>query len=136
MQIHTHVHSHGDQPHEHVHVHVGEKHNHIHRMFKLGRRPFAVGLVHGLAGSAALTLLVLTKIPSIALGLVYMAVFGFGSIGGMLIMSSVISVPFILTARRFEAINGLIRLCAGVFSVAFGLLIAWELVHRFLKPGW
>ena len=64
-----------------------------------------------------------TKIPSIALGLVYMAVFGMGSIGGMLIMSAVISVPFVLTARRFEAINGVIRLCAGVFSLAFGLMI-------------
>jgi len=104
-------------------------------MLKLGRRPFAVGLVHGFAGSAALTLLVLTKIPSIALGLLYMAVFGVGSIGGMLIMSAVISVPFVLTARRFEAINGVIRFCAGVFSVAFGLLIAWELAHQFFKTS-
>jgi ABC-type nickel/cobalt efflux system permease component RcnA len=135
VQIHTHVHEHGHRPHEHVHVHLGEEHNHTHRMFKLGRRPFAVGLVHGFAGSAALTLLVLTKIPSIALGLVYMAVFGIGSIGGMLIMSAVISLPFVLTARRFETINGMIRLCAGVFSLAFGLMIAWELLHQFWKTG-
>ncbi len=130
VQIHTHVHEHGDQPHEHVHVHLGDEHDHMHRMFKFGRRPFAIGLVHGFAGSAALTLLVLTRIPSIALGLVYMTVFGLGSIGGMLIMSAVISVPFVLTARRFEAINGVIRLCAGLFSLAFGLMIAWELIHR------
>jgi len=135
VQIHTHVHEHGHGPHEHVHVHLGEEHNHMHRLFRLGRRPFAVGLVHGLAGSAALTLLVLTKIPSIALGLVYMAVFGAGSIGGMLLMSSMISVPFVLTARRFQTINGAIRLCAGVFSVAFGLLIAWELLHQFWNTG-
>jgi ABC-type nickel/cobalt efflux system permease component RcnA len=135
VQIHTHVHEHGHQPHEHVHVHLGDEHNHMHRMFKLGRRPFAVGLVHGFAGSAALTLLVLTRIPSIALGLVYMAVFGIGSIGGMLIMSAVISVPFVLTARRFEAINGVIRLCAGLFSLAFGLMIAWELLRHFWKSS-
>ena len=135
VQIHTHVHEHGHRPHEHVHVHLGEEHDHVHRMFKLGRRPFAVGLVHGFAGSAALTLLVLTKIPSIALGLVYMAVFGIGSIGGMLIMSAVISLPFVLTARRFEALNGVIRLCAGVFSLAFGLMIAWELLHHFWNSG-
>jgi sulfite exporter TauE/SafE len=135
VQIHTHIHKHGDQPHEHVHVHLGDEHNHMHRMFKIGRRPFAVGLVHGFAGSAALTLLVLTRIPSIALGLVYMSVFGLGSIGGMLIMSAVISVPFVLTARRFEAINGVIRLCAGLFSLAFGLMIAWELIHRIWKSG-
>lgn len=135
VQIHKHVHEHGHKPHEHVHIHVGEEHNHIHRLFKLGRRPFAVGLVHGFAGSAALTLLVLTKVPSIALGLIWLGVFGFGSIGGMLIMSAVISVPFILTARRFEAINGAIRLCAGLFSLGFGLMIAWELLQRFWKPG-
>jgi ABC-type nickel/cobalt efflux system permease component RcnA len=131
VQIHTHVHRHGRQPHEHVHVHLGDEHNHMHRIFKLGRRPFAVGLVHGFAGSAALTLLVLTKIPSIALGLVWLAIFGLGSIGGMLIMSAVISLPFILTAHRFKAINSLIRLGAGLFSLLFGLMIAWELLHRF-----
>lgn len=135
VQVHTHVHDHGDQPHAHVHVHVGDEHNHMHRMFKLGRRPFAVGLVHGFAGSAALTLLVLAQIPSVALGLVYMAVFGIGSIGGMLIMSALISLPFVLTARRFEAINAVIRLCAGLFSLAFGLMIAWELLHEVWKTN-
>jgi ABC-type nickel/cobalt efflux system permease component RcnA len=135
VQIHTHVHEHGHRPHEHVHVHLSKEHDHVHRMFRLGRRPFAVGLVHGFAGSAALTLLVLTKIPSIALGLVYMAVFGIGSIGGMLIMSAVISLPFVLTARRFETINGMIRLCAGVFSLAFGLMIAWELLNHVWKTA-
>lgn len=135
VQVHTHVHQHGDQPHAHVHVHVSDEHNHIHRMFKLGRRPFAVGLVHGFAGSAALTLLVLAQIPSVALGLVYMAVFGIGSIGGMLIMSALISLPFVLTARRFEAINATIRLCAGLFSLAFGLMIVWELLHEVWKTN-
>lgn len=133
VEIHTHVHEHGDQPHAHVHIHVGEEHDHMHRMFKLGRRPFAVGLVHGFAGSAALTLLVLTRIPSVALGLVYMVVFGIGSIGGMLIMSAMISVPFVLTARRFAAVNGGIRLCAGLFSILFGLMIAWDLAQEVWK---
>ena len=133
VEIHTHVHEHGDQPHTHVHMHVGEEHDHMHRMFKLGRRPFAVGLVHGFAGSAALTLLVLTRIPSVALGLVYMVVFGIGSIGGMLLMSAMISVPFVLTARRFAAVNGGIRLCAGLFSILFGLMIAWDLAQEVWK---
>jgi len=53
----------------------------------------------------------------------------------MLIMSAGISLPFVLTARRFETINGVIRLCAGVFSLAFGLMIAWELLHHSLKTG-
>ncbi len=133
VQIHTHIHEHGAEPHAHVHVHTGDEHDHNHRMFKLGRKPFAVGLVHGFAGSAALTLLVLTQIPSITLGLVYMAVFGIGSIGGMLVMSALVSVPFVLTARRFETINGAIRLCAGLFSLLFGMILAWKLLRDILK---
>jgi sulfite exporter TauE/SafE len=133
VQIHRHVHQHGDQPHQHLHLHVGDENDHRHRILKLGRRPFAVGLVHGFAGSAAVTLLVLTKVPSIALGLLYMAVFGIGSIGGMLIMSAVISVPFVFTARRFATINGAIRFCAGLFSLAFGVMIAVELLHELWK---
>jgi len=135
VQIHRHLHEHGAEPHQHVHVHVGEEHDHGHRIFKLGRRPFAVGLVHGLAGSAAVTVLALAKVPSIVLGLIYMGVFGIGSIGGMLIMSAAISMPFFLTARRFKTINGVIRLCAGLFSLAFGLMIAWELLHDLWKAS-
>jgi high-affinity nickel permease len=129
VQIHTHTHQHGDEPHAHVHIHLGDEHDHRHSLFKIGRRPFVVGLVHGFAGSAVLTLAVLAKIPSISLGLIYLAVFGLGSIGGMLLMSAAISVPFILTAHRYEMINGAIRLCAGVLSVGFGLMIAWELLQ-------
>ena len=59
--------------------------------------------MHGLAGSAALTLLVLTQVESAALGLLYLAVFGLGSIFGMLLMSGLIGLPFALSARRSPA---------------------------------
>lgn len=87
-------------------------------------------MVHGVAGSAALTLAVLTTIPSVALGLVYIVVFGIGSIGGMLLMSAMIGLPFAVTARRFAAVNGGIRLFAGLFSILFGLFLAWNLIHE------
>jgi ABC-type nickel/cobalt efflux system permease component RcnA len=134
-QIHTHTHSHDGtaSPHKHVHIHHGHDHHHSHRLFRLGRRPFLVGLVHGLAGSAAATAAVLATIPSVALGLAWIAVFGIGSIGGMLLMSAMIGLPFTLTARRFSIINGSIRLLAGLFSVLFGLMLAWELIHEILQ---
>ena len=72
---------------------------------------------------------------SIALGLVYIAVFGIGSIGGMLLMSAMIGLPFAVTARRFSILNGGIRLFAGLFSVLFGLTIGWELLHKILKAS-
>lgn len=133
-QVHTHTHSHEDRaPHTHVHLHAHEQHDHKHRLFRMGRKPFLVGLVHGVAGSAALTLAVLTTIPSVALGLLYITVFGIGSIGGMLLMSAMIGLPFAVTARRFAVVNGGIRLFAGVFSVLFGLMLAWNLLSDLWK---
>jgi len=133
-QVHTHTHSHEDRaPHTHVHLHAHEQHDHKHRLFRMGRKPFLVGLVHGVAGSAALTLAVLTTIPSVALGLLYITVFGIGSIGGMLLMSAMIGLPFAVTARRFSVVNGGIRLFAGVFSVLFGLMLAWNLLGGLWK---
>jgi ABC-type nickel/cobalt efflux system permease component RcnA len=133
-QIHTHAHSHQDGvAHTHIHLHARDEHAHRHRLFRVGRRPFVVGLVHGVAGSAALTLAVLTTIPSTALGLVYITVFGIGSIGGMLLMSAMIGLPFAVTARRFSIVNGGIRLFAGLFSILFGLMLARNLLHEIWK---
>jgi len=128
LRIHTHTHAHDESsPHTHLHIHLEEEHVHQHRFFKIGKRPFVVGMVHGVAGSAALTLLVLSTIPSVALGLLYIGVFGIGSIGGMLLMSALIGLPFALTARRYEFLNGGIRLVAGAFSILYGLVLAWKL---------
>jgi high-affinity nickel-transport protein len=83
-------------------------------------------MVHGLAGSAALVLLVLTTIPSVLGGLLYILAFGLGSIAGMLVMSSLVSVPFVFSARR-GGLNQGIRVAAGLFSVVFGLFLAWRI---------
>jgi sulfite exporter TauE/SafE len=128
LRIHSHTHSHDESsPHTHLHIHLEEEHVHQHRFLKVGKRPFVVGMVHGVAGSAALTLLVLSTIPSVALGLLYIGVFGIGSIGGMLLMSALIGLPFALTARRYAFLNGGIRLAAGAFSILYGLVLAWNL---------
>lgn len=131
-QIHTHAHSHDDRSpaHSHIHIHSGEGHNHLHGLFRMGRKPFLVGVVHGLAGSAVVTLAAFAAIPSVALGLLWLALFGIGTIGGMLLMSAAISLPFIITARRFSAINGAIKLLAGIFSIFFGLMIAWDIMNE------
>ncbi|MBQ04735.1 urease accessory protein UreH, partial [Candidatus Bathyarchaeota archaeon] len=92
VKIHLHHHSHGDQTHIHLHSHKeGDSHHHIHRSFILG-------MVHGIAGSGALMLLVLSTVESITAGITYILLFGVGSILGMLILSAVIGLPFIITA--------------------------------------
>ena len=127
-KLHLHAHAHNPETHAHFHIHAKteEDHGHSHP-FKSMRKPFLVGMVHGLAGSAALMLLVLTTIPAPLAGLSYIVIFGVGSVGGMLILSSLIGLPFILTARRFSVLNRWIRVVAGAASICFGLFLGWEI---------
>jgi sulfite exporter TauE/SafE len=127
-RVHLHTHSHSPEIHTHVHAHENPKQDHAHaHQFKEMRRPFIVGMVHGLAGSAALMLLVLSTIESPVGALAYILIFGLGSVGGMLLLSGIISLPFVLTAQRFTALNRSIRIIAGVASVLFGIVLGWEI---------
>jgi ABC-type nickel/cobalt efflux system permease component RcnA len=127
-RVHLHTHSHSPETHTHIHVHENPKQDHAHsHRFAAMRRPFIVGMVHGLAGSAALMLLVLSTIDSALGGLIYIVIFGLGSVGGMLLLSGLISLPFVLTAQRFSAMNRSIRVAAGVASILFGLFLGWQI---------
>ena len=129
-RLHAHAHTHDGRPHVHLHLHrPGEGHTRQHRhrhLLGLGARPFVVGMVHGMAGSAGLMLLVLATIPSAVAGLAYVGVFGLGSVGGMLVMSGLLSLPFILTARKFGALGYGLQLATGLSSLAFGLVLVWR----------
>jgi sulfite exporter TauE/SafE len=124
-KVHLHKHEHGGRPHVHLHLHKPdevETHQHRH-LLGLGTGPFLVGMIHGLAGSAALMILVVATIPSAVVGLIYIAVFGVGSVGGMLLMSSIVSLPFLLTARRLSVVSRVLQVSVGVFSVGFGIYL-------------
>ena len=123
-KIHVHSHSHGEREHLHIHAHETEMVETSHHRFS--PRSILVGMVHGLAGSAALMLLVVPTIASPAVALLYILIFGIGSIGGMMAMSLLIGLPVHFTANRFEFLNRGIRLAAGVFSLGLGALIVYE----------
>ncbi|HKG13595.1 MAG TPA: hypothetical protein VKB12_09650 [Pyrinomonadaceae bacterium] len=129
--VHVHRHSHDGLSHVHLHFHErGTEHaapvaRHSHAVARLGPKPLLVGAMHGLAGSAALTLLVLAHVESAALGMLYLAVFGLGSIFGMLLMSGLIGIPFALGARRVSGVSYGLQTLAGALSVAFGLWYAY-----------
>jgi len=141
---HLHRHSHDGQSHVHIHFHEhGTEHegdaashqtshsslaSHSHVISRLGFKPLLMGAMHGLAGSAALTLLVLTQIQSVWLGLLYLALFGLGSTFGMLLMSGLIGLPFALSGRRLTRINYGLQTAAGGLSIGFGLWYAYETV--------
>jgi high-affinity nickel-transport protein len=86
-----------------------------------------IGLVHGLAGTAGLMLAVLATIPTRPLALLYVAMFGCGSIGGMMAMSAVLALPFALAAPRLRRLDGVLAASAAVASVAVGLSLAWRI---------
>jgi high-affinity nickel permease len=122
-KFHAHAHTHGEREHLHFHTHEDEKEEQHHRF---GPRSIFIGMLHGLAGSAALMLLLIPTIPSPALALIYILVFGFGSILGMMAMSFLIGLPMHFTVNRFAALNRTIRLSAGIISVGLGALILYE----------
>jgi ABC-type nickel/cobalt efflux system permease component RcnA len=90
-------------------------------------RPLVVGLVHGLAGSAAVALLVLSTIKSPLWSTAYLLVFGLGTMLGMMLMTAAISVPLVYTGKRFFRINRYLVAISGVASVAFGMFLVYQI---------
>ena len=126
--IHIHKHDHGDQRHVHIHFHeaADTTQPHTHSVARIGFKPTLVGAMHGLAGSGPLSVLVLTQIQSSALGLLYLGVFGAGSIVGMLLMSGLVGLPFVLSSRELNGIHYRLQMIAGALSIAFGIWYAYE----------
>jgi high-affinity nickel-transport protein len=131
-----HVHTHGgvahSLPYEHDHTHEVPSVDWMDRTFGgLGLyqivRPLVVGIVHGLAGSAAIALLVLATIPSASWGIVYLLIFGLGTIAGMMFITAAVAVPFAYTARRVDGLNRNLRLASGLVSLIFGLFLVYHI---------
>ena len=116
---HMHPHVHGNKIHVHPHGH-NEEHTHSHKSV-------IVGMVHGMAGSGALMLAVLSTVDSVVNGLAYIALFGIGSIVGMLAISTAIGLPFVFTAKRFSRINKYIGIVAALVSIGLGISIMYEI---------
>jgi len=145
LVVHSHSHTHDGQPHRHPHVH---QHPHeysfaageLHREHGLApgalsplaaRRPllrsFGVGLVHGLAGSAAIALLVLSAIPQPLWATLYLAIFCVGTIIGMGLITTAIATPLIVASRRMSSLHQRLVTGSGLLSFGFGLFLAYQI---------
>ncbi len=133
-KVHQHAHGHEESHHQHYHSHAQETEaDQVHHgetgigkpFFR--KKSFFVGTVHGVAGSAALTLLILASIESSIAGLVYILLFGVGSILSMGIMTILISVPFVASANRLPNLNRMIQFSVGAFSIIFGGFLMYQI---------
>jgi ABC-type nickel/cobalt efflux system permease component RcnA len=138
---HSHHHSHGDYIHAHPHTHKPEIHPHaadqtpvafLDRV--LGRsdwyqhiRPLAIGIVHGLAGSAAVALLVLATIRNPRWAVAYLLVFGVGTIAGMMVITMSLASAIKVVGARRRNVSRRLAMASGLLSLAFGCLVVYQI---------
>ena len=138
--VHSHVHAHGDYVHTHPHMHSPERHPHSEQQTPVARldrmllrfrpyrpiRPLIIGIVHGMAGSAAVALLVLTTVRNPRWAVAYLLVFGLGTIAGMMLITMSIGSAFrLISGGQFFR---RLALASGLLSIGFGLLVAYQIV--------
>jgi high-affinity nickel permease len=138
---HAHLHEHESKLHFHWHSHENAENHHgnsfswskkLERSFTdLGwfhaLRPLCVGVVHGLAGSAAVGLLVLSTIRDPRWAVLYLLVFGVGTIAGMMLITCILVLPLSFASTRFLWLNRSLILGSGALSLVFGLLVCYRI---------
>jgi len=116
----------------HVHSHPGEKTGHESNRYvhthasRLPLRTLLVGMVHGLAGSAALMILTASTVQNPVIGLLYVALFGLGSVIGMTVLSSLLAVPLAWTAQVFTWAHRSLQAVVGSATIAIGMMLLIE----------
>ena len=136
--VHSHSHHHGELVHSHVHGHwpdargrqldeAGAARRYSGKGPYVMLRPLLVGVVHGLAGSAAITLLILASIRNPVWAIAYLVIFGVGTIAGMMLITMSIASTFHFFGSRIKNLHHKFGLAAGLVSLCFGLFLAYQI---------
>lgn len=135
--VHSHFHNH-NKMHTHVHHHDAALHGQLakheevtefiarHGAFGL-IRPLVVGLIHGLAGSAAVALLILGSIADEKIAMLYLAIFGAGTVIGMMCITTLLGIPIIAGSKKFSQFDRVISIAAGALSIAYGIYFGYTI---------
>jgi len=129
LKIHEHAHdSKAGKQHSHFHLHIlnslSDDLHHIGMFHAI--RPIAVGLIHGLAGSAAIALLILSTINNPKLAAIYLFIFHFGVVIGMVIITTLLGASILLIKKKSEKIHRYLIISSGILSLIFGLYIMYQ----------
>lgn len=126
-KLHSHVHAHsGGNVHNHIHSHQKlTNHDHTHHHTS-NSKSLVIGFIHGLAGSAAMVVLTMETVANIGQAIAYILIFGAGTIVGMLFFTTIFGIPFILSAKRININDALIKVTGGI-SVIFGLYYMYSI---------
>jgi high-affinity nickel-transport protein len=141
VPVHSHAHQHGDYVHTHPLGQSPEAHPHRPEQTPLGWldrragglapyravRPLVVGMVHGLAGSAGVALMILATITNRLGSIFYLLVFGLGTILGMMVLTGAIAMPFAYARTRRDLLHRHLGLASGLLSLVFGAVLAYRL---------
>lgn len=135
--LHSHTHHH-DRLHIHIHQHDEDLHNKpqahettteflsSHGIMHLVR-PLVVGIIHGLAGSAAVALLVLGSISDERMAILYLGIFGIGTIVGMMLITTLLGIPIISGSKKFARFDHAVTVIAGFLSIMYGLYFGYQI---------
>ena len=118
---HFHFHQHEKQQHAHFHKHEKTSilHEHMHK--NINKKTFAIGALHGMAGSGTLVVLLSTVAATFAGSLIYVLVFGIGSISGMMLSSTLIGMPLRMTKEKFTNAHNFLGTGIGLLSAVIGV---------------
>ncbi len=122
--IHTHGHVHEGGQHKHLHVHIGKEHKHKHQHEH--SLAYGIGLVHGLAGSGALIVVVMSQINTPFDGLIYLAIFGAGCIAGMMLAAGLFSVPFSKKMMQAKTLQSFLIITSSLLCLLYGGKVIYE----------
>ena len=134
FRLHAHAHDHGGAEHAHLHLHephLAATHHHRHTL-RFGLRPFLVGVVHGVAGSGGLALLVMATAKTATAGLLYMAALALGATVGMGLLSGLMTLPLSALRARYETLHLRFQFLSGMCSVAFGVWVFTKHISEFM----
>ena len=131
-RVHVHVHEHGDgKRHFHAHTHKGDvvphdknQHHHVHRVFSW--RAYLIGLAHGAAGSAGLVALAAAATQSAKTALLYILIFGIGSILGMAALTYAASWPLRIAEKTASKLQKTVQMGTGALAITIGILVMHE----------